>query len=1094
MRPLVFFGIVCAIFIASCHSNEQGLFSPVVAANSGIDFENKLTEKPGLNILYYLYYYNGAGVAAGDLNNDGLTDLYFSSNTKGANKLYLNKGDFIFEDITNTAGVAGIADWCTGVSMADVNGDGLLDIYVVAVAGDFGLVGRNALYINQGNLTFKEQAVKAGLGFSALGTQAAFFDYDRDGDLDCYLLNHSKRPHANLLPASNRLKPDSINGDKLLRNTLTESGQLKFEEVSGEAGIYRSTLGYGLGISVADFNNDGWDDIYIGNDFHENDYFYLNNGNGTFSEKGRDFFGHFSRFSMGNDAADMNNDGNIDLITVDMLPPDERTLKTYGSDENLNSYLTKIVANGYGHQVSRNCIQRNLGKGGFSDVALMGDAAATDWSWCPLSADFDNDGLTDLFISSGIVKRPVDLDYVMYVSALSQQKGMDMTDAYDAEAIAKMPDGATHPFFFKGDGKFGFKDVSGDWGTGKMKGYFNGSAYADLDNDGDLDMVINCINAKAALLKNNSVGKQYLRVKFEGDNRNTKGIGAKAYLFINGSTQFLQLMPTRGFQSASEPVLHFGLGDSAVVDSLLIVWPDQRFQVIAKPAISKILQVKQKEGSGSFNYNSLQKEAPPPFEDITSAAGIKWAHQENEFIDFNRQYLIPHMQSTRGPKIAVADVNGDGLEDFYVCGAMNHPGQLMQQTPDGKFVQGYGTVFAQYASSEEIDALFFDADGDGDKDLYVASGGYQLDNGEAALNDHLYFNDGKGIFSERKDALPYLYSNKSCVAVSDIDADNDPDLFVGSLASAGRYGFYQPSYFLINDGKGNMSLSKALPQDENETGMITCALFTDINNDNLPDLVVAGEWMPVTMYINQKSTWKKETIPESSGLWQTLSLADVNNDGKQDILAGNWGLNSKLACGKDGPLKMYVHDFDKNGREEQIVAYTMKGKEYTFLAKDELERALPVLKRGYLTYNEVAGETVQYMFYDLFKDYREWKAETLASLAFINNGNGAYTKQLLPYEWQLSPVFSLTSAPDGKTITAGGNFYGVIPYEGRYDAMLVSTFRFGSDAAKPTFAGNMPRIIGEVRDAKWITVNKEKAMLVARNNLPLMLLKPAIKQ
>lgn len=1090
MRLLFFFGCIVVTFISGCNAKEKGLFSSIEASKSGIDFTNKLTVKPGLNILYYLYYYNGAGVAAGDINNDGLTDLYFSSNSKSANKLYLNKGNLQFEDITEKAGVAGISDWCTGVTMADVNGDGLLDIYTVAVAGDFGLVGRNALYINQGDLTFKDQASEAGLGFSALGTQAAFFDYDHDGDLDCYLLNHSKRPHANLVPSSNRLKPDSIKGDKLLRNTLVETGQLTFIDVSAEAGIYRSTLGYGLGISVADFNNDGWEDIYIGNDFHENDYFYLNNGNGTFSEKGNEYFGHFSRFSMGNDAADMNNDGNIDLISVDMLPPDEKTLKTYGSDENLNSYLTKIVANGYGHQVSRNCIQRNMGKGGFSDVAFMGNAFATDWSWCPLLADFDNDGLTDLFVSSGIVKRPVDLDYVMYVSALSQQKGMDMTDAYDAEAIAKMPDGATHPFFFKGDGKFGFKDVSPDWGTGKMKGYFNGSAYADLDNDGDLDMVINSIDANATLLQNNSTAKSFIRVKFQGDSKNTHGVGAKAILFSRGSTQFRQLMPTRGFQSASEPIVHFGLGDSTQIDSLLIVWPDQRVQVIKKPSINSVLQVKQKDALDTFNLITPFELPAAPYEDITASSGIKWSHRENEFIDFNRQYLIPHMQSTRGPKVCVADVNGDALEDFYVCGAMNQPGQLMLQTAGGKFVQGNNAAFTNNASAEEIDAVFFDADGDGDNDLYVASGGYQHDDGDTVLSDHMYFNNGKGIFSERKGALPSLLTNKSCVAVADIDADKDLDVFVGNLAPAGRYGFYQPSVLLINDGKGNMGLSKSLPKTENESGMITCALFTDINNDMLPDLVVAGEWMPITIYLNQKGTWKKDVIPGSSGLWQTLSLADVNHDGKQDLLAGNWGLNSKLASGKDGPLKMYVHDFDKNGREEQIVAYTINGKEYTFLAKDELERALPVLKKGYLTYNEVAGQTVQYMFYDLFKDYREWKAETLASSAFINIGNGSYTKQQLPAEWQLAPVFALSVSPDGKTITAGGNFYGVMPYEGRYDAMLVSAFRFGKTTASTTFVGSMPRITGEVRDAKWITVQNEKAMLIARNNLPLILLKP----
>jgi len=438
----------------------------------------------------------------------------------------------------------------------------------------------------------------------------------------------------------------------------------------------------------------------------------------------------------------------------------------------------------------------------------------------------------------------------------------------------------------------------------------------------------------------------------------------------------------------------------------------------------------------------------------------------------------------------VADVNGDGLEDFFVCGALNQSGQLMLQSAAGTFLPGNGAAFLANAPAEEVDAVFFDADADGDKDLYVATGGYEINDGQPGLSDHLYFNDGKGVFSERTGSLPPLLRNKSCVAVADIDGDKDMDVFVGNLSHPGRYGFYQPSALLINDGKGNMTIAEVLPQQENESGMITSALFTDINNDKLPDLVVAGEWMPVTFYLNGKGSWKKETIEGSSGLWQTLSLADVNGDGRQDLLAGNWGLNSKLASGKDGPLKMYVHDFDKNGREEQIVAYTIKGKEYTFLAKDELERALPVLKKAYLTYGEVAGETVQYMFYDLFKDYREWKAETLASTAFINRGNGSFEKQQLPYEWQLAPVFTFTPSPDGKTITAGGNFFGVVPYEGRYDGLLISSFRLGNKAEDAAFAGGMPSISGEVRDTRWITVKNEKMMLLARNNMPLLLLKP----
>ena len=1081
-------GLYAGLLFSACNKPIP-VFESLPAAQTHIDFTNTLHAGPQFNILYYLYYYNGGGVAAGDINNDGLTDVYFTANHPAGNKLYLNKGNFSFEDITTTAGVAGTAQWSTGATMADVNGDGMLDIYTCAVGNQFGLTGSNELFLNKGNGKFEPAAEAYGIKFSGLSTQAAFFDYDHDGDLDLYLLNHSKRPHANIVDTANRRRYDSIAGDRMYRQDMV-NGQIKFTDVSKEAGIYQSNLGYGLGIAVADFNNDGWDDIYIGNDFHENDYYYINNGNGAFTEAGAKHFGHYSRFSMGNDAADYNNDGQIDVVTVDMLPPDEKTLKTYGSDENPNNYKVKLGLNGYLHQYSRNTLQRNNGSGeSFSDVALLNGVQATDWSWCPLFADFDNDGNKDLFVSSGIVKRPVDMDYVQFVSAMQTSKGLESTDKFDDETIAKMPDGSCHPFFFKGNAAAGFEPVSDAWGTGKMKGYFNGAAYADLDNDGDLDMVMNCINAQAVVLKNNSPSKTYLRIKTAGDNANTIGIGTKAYLFTNKGLQFQQLMPTRGFLSASEPVLHFGLGDSTAMDSLLIVWADQRFQVISKPVANAILQVNQKDAAGIFEYAKWFPAAQPLLEDITEQTQINWKHTENDFVDFNRQYLIPHLQSTRGPKVAVGDVNGDGLDDFYACGAHGQQGQLMLQTSSGTFIAGNGAPFAANAVSEEVDALFFDADGDRDLDLYVASGGYQYDDGETALNDHLYFNDGKAEFAERTGTLPQLLTNKSCVAAADVDADGDTDLFVGSLAHAGKYGTYQKSVLLINDGKGNMKVGSGLPEDENETGMITSALFADVNNDKRPDLIVAGEWMPVTIYLNTNGKWEKKAIAGSSGLWQTLSVADINDDGKPDLLAGNWGLNSKLANGKTGPLKMYVKDFDKNGREEQIVAYTVNGKEYTFLAKDELERALPVLKKAYLTYGEVAGETVQYMFFDLFKDYREWKAETLATSAFINTGNGLFEMKKLPAEWQLAPVFAFAASATSKTIFAGGNFYGVVPYEGRYDAMRFSAYRFGKGESEPVFAGMLPGVEGEVRDARWIKVKGRPALLVARNNMALKLLK-----
>ncbi len=1084
-----------SFFFFSCHRADK-LFVPLSPAKTNIGFENNLEKKDAFGILYYLYYYNGGGVAIGDINNDGLPDIYFTANSYGHNKLYLNKGNFEFEDITEKAGVAGTSDWCTGVTMADVNGDGLLDIYVCSVQGEHGLQGRNELFINNGNGTFTESAAKYGLDLSAFSTQAVFFDYDHDGDLDCFILNQSHHPNENIVDTSNRRKFDPMAGSRLYRNDISTTG--KFTDVTAQAGIYQSSLGYGLGVSVADLNNDGWDDIYIGNDFHENDYYYINNGNGTFTESGAKHFGHYSRFSMGNDIGDYNNDGQPDIMTVDMLPPDEKTVKTYGSDENFDIYNFKILRNGFQNQVSRNCLQRNNGDGrSFSDVALVAGVSATDWSWCPLLADFDNDGNKDLFISSGIVKRPVDLDYVRFVSDLAAKTDRNGSDEYDDMTVKKMPDGASHPFLFKGDGNLSFKDVSDDWGTGKMKGYFNGAAYADLDNDGKLDLVINCINAKAIVLKNNAPAKNFLSLAFKGEGMNKFGIGTKAWLWAHDPRsgkqimQYQELMLTRGFQSSSDTRLHFGL-DSMNVDSMLVVWPDQKFQVIRSTGINKQLIVYQKDAGSVFNYHLFFPEKKAILQDITNQVKSGWKHKEDDFNDFGMQYLIPHKESTRGPKIAVCDVNKDGLDDFYACGAKGQPGVLMIQQKDGTFISSDTALFLKDAICEDVDAVFFDANGDGYPDLYVVSGGNEPPASPLSLEDRLYLNDGKGHFTKSMHFVSQLYENKSCIAVADIDHDGDMDIFVGNLGNTTGSGFGLPqtSHLYLNDGKGHFSMAIDNMALAN-IGTVTSAVFTDVNNDGWPDLVVTGEWMPVKVFINHHGKFTETDIPQSTGLWQTLYATDVNGDGNVDILAGNWGHNSKLWAGKDGPLKLYIKDFDKNGTVEQIMCYTIKGQEYTFLAKDELERALPVLKKAYLSYGEVAGKTVQYMFYDLFKDYTELKAETLSSSWFANDGKGNFTRRDLPDELQLAPVFSFAPAADsGHNYVAGGNFSGVLPYEGRYDALYPAFFSFDAPHSRFDQTSILPDVTGEVRDIKWLkAAGGNKILIIARNNDSLLFFK-----
>ncbi len=1089
IKNFVFYLVISSITILSCHQKNT-LFVNLPSADTHINFENKLEKKTGLSILYYLYYYNGGGVATGDINNDGLDDIFFTANSKGHNKLYLNKGNFQFEDITDKAGVSGISDWCSGVSMADVNNDGLLDIYVSTVSNKYGLTGHNELYINNGNNTFSEKSAQYGLNTSCFTTQSGFFDYDHDGDLDCYILNQSHHPHANISDTSNRHGYDSLSGDRLYRNDINTTG--RFTEVSKEAGISQSNLGYGLGLAFADFNNDGWDDIYVGNDFHENDYYYLNNGNGTFTESGAKHFNHYSRFSMGNDAADYNNDGQMDIVTVDMLPPDEKTLKTYGSDENPDTYKVKLEIQGYQRQYSKNCLQTNNGSGiSFSENSLMSGVSATDWSWSPLFADFDNDGKKDLFISSGIVKRPVDLDYIRFVSDL-KMKGMDRTDKFDDEAINAMPDGSSHPFFFKNKDGLHFEDVSDAWGTGKMKGYFTGASYADLDNDGNLDVIINPINAPAVILKNTNANKSSISISFKGDSSNKFGVGAKAYLFQKNKMQYQQLMMTRGFQSSCPAKLHFGIDSSSAIDSIVIVWPDQKYQVLKNIISKKQLTILEKEATGKFDYNTFFKKPESHFESLNT--GTIWKHKENDFLDYNIQYLIPHMESTRGPKLAVADVNGDGLDDFYACGAKFQPGTMMLQQPDGSFKAIDTALFKIDAVCEDVDATFFDADGNGTPDLYVVSGGNEQPVSSTALADRLYLNDGKGHFKPAGPFLSQRYENKSCVAAADIDKDGDIDLFVGNMGMAGAFGYLKPSFFFKNDGnKTNVHFTGVYDEviKLNDLGIVTSATFTDVNNDTWPDLVVVGEWMSVTIFINNKGVFTKMEIPASTGLWQSVYAADVNGDGFTDILAGNWGHNTKLYAGKNGPCKMYVKDFDKNGSLEQIMCYTIDGNEYTFLAKDELERPLPVLKKAYLTYSEVAGKTVQYIFYDLFKDYKEFKAEVLGSSCFINDGKGNFTRVDLPEELQLSPVFSFTALPD-KSFMAVGNFYGVIPFEGRYDAMYPSQFYFNKNTNSIQYGYSLPLATGEFRDIKWIqTASGNKILAMARNNDSILFLKPS---
>ncbi len=1086
LKKLSIFFTASLLLISSCKKRDI-LFESLSPSETNIQFENKLEKKEGLSLLYYIYYYNGGGVAIGDINNDGLPDIYFTANSLGNNKLYLNKGNFKFEDITETAGVAGTSDWCSGVTMADVNGDGYLDIYVSAIANQDGLKGHNELFINNHNNSFTESGAKYGLDFSGFTGQAAFFDYDNDGDLDFYLVNQSNRPNQNIVDTANRRKVDVFAGDRLYRNDMNTSTK-KFIDVSAQSGIYQSSLGYGLGLAIGDFNNDGWNDIYVGNDFHENDYYYINNRNGTFTESGAEHFSHYSRFSMGNDAADYNNDGQLDIVTADMLPGDEKILKSYGSDENPEIYKVKISDNGFQNQFSKNCLQRNNGNGtSFSETGLLSGIAATDWSWSPLFADFDNDGNKDLFISSGIPKRPVDMDYIRFVSNLYVRKANDPTGNYDDMALEKMPDGSSHPYLYKGDGNLSFKDVSSDWGTASMKGYYNGAAYADLDNDGNLDLVINCLDAPAVILRNKSPNKNYLSLSLKGDGLNTFGIGSKAYIFQKDKMQYQQLMLTRGFQSSSDTRLHFGLDSTAMIDSILIVWPDQRFQILKNIAGNKQIVVEQKNASGTFVYDNYFKAVPYFVESISDSINIGWKHKENDFHDFNVQYLIPHEESTRGPKIATGDVNGDRLDDFYACGATGQPGELMIQQKDGKFISSDAATFLADAKCEDVDARFFDANGDGYPDLYVVSGGNQFTGNDPSLADRLYLNDGRGHFVKAVNSLPSIFQNKSCISVADIDKDVDNDIFVGTLADPKAFGIPQTSFLLLNDGKGHFKIADKNTISLAGLGVVTCSLFTDVNNDGWNDLIIAGEWMPLTIFINQKGKFIKSVVPNSTGLWQTLFADDVNGDGNIDFFAGNWGWNNKFYSGKDGPLNLYVGDFDGNGKVEQLLSYTSNGQEYPFLPKDEVERQLPLLKKHYLLYADYSGVPMKDVFYGWIDTIKPYHAERLGSAICYGDGKDNFQISDLPPQLQLTPLFAFQKMQqpitDKKMYIAGGNFFDVIPYEGSYDAQALGLFSIDkSNDIKYMPQMNLSNVRGQVRDIQWIKTAKYGDVLMAARN------------
>ena len=1087
--------LIFAVFCVSCKRSKDAapgdtLFQLLPSASTGITFSNKVVDDGEFNVFNYRNFYNGGGVAIGDLNNDGKPDIFFTSN-QGGNKLYINNGNWKFEDVTDRAGLKGYKRWHTGVTMVDINGDGWLDIYVCNSGGMKDADRANELYINQKDGTFKEEAEKYGLADKGLSTQALFFDFDHDGDLDCFVLNNSYKAIGSFgYNRDQRNVRDPLNGDRLYRN---DNG--KFVDISAEAGIYGSEIGFGLGIAAGDLYNSGWDDLYISNDFFEHDYLYKNKHNSKFQEVSDDAIAHMSLSSMGSDMADVNNDGFLDIFTTDMLPENDYRLKTTTKFDEYDVYNAKLKSS-FHHQFTTNCLQVNNGDGTFSEIAGLAGVNATDWSWGALCFDFNNDGWKDIFVSNGISRDLTNQDFLTYFSSGEVMNQMQHGGFKAKQLLDKMPKTPISSYGFVNQKNLRFNNETASLGLSKAS-FSNGAAYADLDGDGDLDLVVNNENGEAFIYRNMTSERtraHYLKVNLKGKGMNTFGIGTKVTIYTDGNQQLLEQMPTRGFESSVEPVLNFGTGAYKKVDSLKVIWPDMKMQVLKNINTNQAITLNQH--NAKLTFAAVRITAKPYYTNSTTR-DIKGdiVHKENDYKDFDDQRLIPKMLSTEGPKLAVADVNGDGLEDFFMGGAIGDTAKLFIQQPDGKFIQKKQYAFEQDKNSEDVGALFFDANHDGKMDLVVVSGGNQEKEGTLNVLARLYINDGKGNFKRQFTGWPLVSINASCVRLN----KNNDDLFIGGRSVPGSYGISPSSKLLRNDGRGNFTdVTATLAPDLLKLGMVTDAQWVDIDGSGKNSLVVVGDWMPVTIlkYVNGKLK-KTGEIANSAGWWNCLAVADLNGDGKMDLIAGNMGLNSKIRADANHPAKLYISDFDKNGQVECVpVYYKTDGKAYPINLHDDLIKQMPYLKKKFLRYDAYAGKGIEDIFAaDELQNASVLNVTQTQSCVFFNNGKGGFDMKPLPIRAQFAPVFGVLvsdinndGAPD---LFLGGNFYGLKPEIGRYDASygvtLMGNQKHGFDYLPPAKSGLFVK--GEVRDITQINTRNGKLIIVARNNDALQLFK-----
>jgi hypothetical protein len=1095
-RPASVAVLLISALMLSCNKGRPGdghtpLFSLLDTKQTHIGFVNQVNYTEEFNTYTYRNFYNGAGVGIGDFNNDGLPDLYFCGNIAD-NKLYINKGSFQFEDITEKAGTACAGAWSTGVSIADINGDGWPDIYVCKSGDPKSNHRKNELFINNGDLTFTEKAAEYGLDVMGLSNHASFFDYDNDGDLDCYLLNNSFQSVTDfdITPRQRDIR-DTLEANMLFRN---DEGH--FVDVSREAGIYGSKIGFGLGVSVADVNRDGWMDIYVANDFFERDYLYINNKNGTFTESLEDQIRETSLGAMGADIADINNDAWPDIFVTEMTPEDNPRLKTKVLFENWDRYQMKIK-NGYYHQFARNVLQLNNKNGSFSEIGRLSGVSTTDWSWGALITDMDNDGWKDIFVANGIYKDLLDRDYLDIYSNPSMMRSIINTQEKAILKIIDMIPSVKIPnYAFHNNGNLNFTNSADKWGL-NTPSFSNGAAYGDLDNDGDIDLVVNNVNMPPFIYRNETnlnPESNFLVTEMKGTGKNSGAIGACVTLYYSGKVNYQEVIPARGFMSSVDSRLHFGLGSATLIDSLKVKWPDGMCTLLRSVTVNQFLKLDH-PGSENKCPEVQEKKQSPLFEKMNQIMGLDFIHKENDFSDFDRDRLLFQMYSNEGPHIAVGDVNGDNLDDIYICGAKDSPGTLLVHDKNGQFRKTNQPLLEADKISEDTDCAFFDADGDGDQDLYVASGGNEFPSSSSALTDRLYINDGKGNFVKSDQMLPDgKYESTSCVEPADFDKDGDIDLFVGIRLLPFSYGLPVNGYILENDGHGIFTnVTEKLAPPLTNIGMITDMVWADIDNDGDLDMVIVGDWMPVKILINTKNVFSDESeqydLSGTEGWWHTITAKDLNGDGKIDFVLGNLGLNSRFKASADKPITMYVNDFDLNGSIEQIICAFNGNKSYPVAMKDDLVKQIPSLETKYKKFADYKDQTMTDIFpAEVLKRSVVLNARIMESCIMTNSGDKSFSLSPLPVEAQFAPVYSISANDfddDGVIdLLLGGNQYRAKPETGINDAgyglILKGTTDLKFQSVSPSLSGFFTK--GEIRDTKIITVNGKRIIAVARNN------------